>query len=83
MAKVKIELNRAGVRELLKSPEMGAVCQELASQVAARAGDGYEVSVYTGFNRVNASVKAVSDEAWRDVLKNNGLVKALWGGGSG
>ena len=77
MGKYRIELNSDGVRELLQSPEMAAICQSLANGIASRAGTGYAVSVYTGKTRVNASVKAVTEEAWKDNLKNNTLLKAV------
>lgn len=77
MAKVRVELNSEGVRELLRSTEMAGVCRDLAGGIAARAGDGYGVSVYTGRNRVNASVYATTKEAERDNLKNNTLLKAV------
>ena len=35
MSKVKIELNRAGVRELMKSPEMQAILVEHANKIAS------------------------------------------------
>lgn len=79
MAKYRIELNSEGVRELLRSPEMMAVCKSHADQIAARAGTGYEVTTYTGKTRVNASVHVVTDEAYRDNLKNNTLLKAVGG----
>lgn len=76
MSKVKFELNRAGVRELLRSQEMMNVCRESANTIANRAGDGYEVDTYVGANRVNASVYAATPEARKDNLKNNTLLKA-------
>ena len=79
MAKYRIELNKEGVRDLLRSPEMGAICRELAEGIAERAGDGYEVSTYTGKTRVNASVRCATEEARRDNLKNNTLLKAVRG----
>lgn len=75
----RIELNREGVRELLRSAEMAAVCKCHADRIAARAGSGYEVTTYTGKNRVNASVHAATEEAYRDNLKNNTLLKAVSG----
>lgn len=77
MANYRIELVSEGVQALLKSSEMAAVCQSHAQAIANRAGDGYSVSVYTGKNRVNASVSAVTEEAYRDNLKNNTLLKAV------
>ena len=35
MSKVKIELNRAGVRELMKSPEMKAILMEQANKISS------------------------------------------------
>lgn len=75
----RIELNREGVRELLRSGEMAEICKSHADRIAARAGSGYEVTTHTGRNRVNASVHAATDEAYRDNLKNNTLLKAVSG----
>lgn len=77
MAKVKIELNRAGVRELLRSEAAGELCRSIADGVAGRAGDGYEVTTHVGQNRVNCSVRAETFAAMRDNMKNNTLLKAL------
>ena len=79
MSKVDFKLNRAGVRELMRSAEMAGICQEHASRVKNAAGDGYEVTVYTGRNRVNASVHADTFEAQNDNFENNTLLKALGG----
>lgn len=75
-----VELNSAGVRELLQSAEMAAICREHADKIAARAGSGYEVTTYTGRTRVNASVHVATQEAYKDNLKNNTLLKAVGGG---
>lgn len=56
MSDFRFELNTEGVRELLTSPEMAAVCAEFAEAIKDSYGDGAEISVYTGQNRVNASV---------------------------
>lgn len=77
MAKFHIELNREGVRELLQSAEMMQICQSHAQAIANRAGNGYAVTTYTGRTRVNASVAVVTEEAMRDNLKNNTLLKAV------
>lgn len=75
--KVKFELNREGVAELMKSPEMMEICKGYADDALSRLGDGYEVSTYTGKTRVNASVKAVSYKARKDQYENNTILKAL------
>lgn len=77
MSKVKIKLNRAGVRELLRSDEMKGHLTEIAEAVRDRAGDGYTVTSHTGKNRANASVFAESFEAKRDNMKNNTLLRSL------
>lgn len=77
--RVEIELNSAGIRELLKSYEIKSYCEELARGVAGRAGDGYAVDSMVGKTRANASVYADTKEANRDNMKNNTLLKALGG----
>lgn len=79
MAKVKFELNRNGVRELLRSPEMMAVCQGYANRALSSLGEGYEVSTMTGRNRVNAEVRAETFAARKENLENNTILKALGG----
>ena len=80
MAKVKFELNRAGVRELLKSTEMANIVSEAANRVAETASSGgrdYRMTIRAGANRVSASVKAGDAAAYYSNLKHNTLLKAL------
>lgn len=77
MSKVKIVLNRAGVRQLLLSDEVGGYIGELASGIASRAGSGYAHDNYKGRNRCNSSVYPDTEEAWKDTLDNNTLLKAV------
>lgn len=79
MSKVKIKLNDAGFVELLKSQEIAAAVKEVAEQVAARAGDGYATDVYQAGTRVIASVYTETEEAMKDNLDNNTLLKAVGG----
>lgn len=79
MAKVRFELNREGVRELLRSKEMMDVCQEYANNALGKLGDGYEVTTHTGSNRVNAQVAAVTYEAKKENLSDNTIIKAVFG----
>lgn len=76
---VKLELNKSGVKELLKSQDMMNICTEIACKAQARLGDGYEVSYRTGKNRAIASVAAVTPEAQKENGKNNTILKALRG----
>jgi 23S rRNA A2030 N6-methylase RlmJ len=73
----KFKLNRDGVRELMQSADAMGVVREYADQIRNRAGDGYEVSEYVGKTRVNASVYAATEEARKDNLENNTLLRAV------
>lgn len=77
--KVKVTLNRSGVRQLLKSEEMLQTCKDHAYMAQARLGAGYEVTYRKGKNRANASVAAVSSEAIRENKKHNTILKAVRG----
>ncbi|HEL1675803.1 TPA: hypothetical protein U1250_000756 [Streptococcus suis] len=77
MARMKFKLNRAGVRELLKSPEMQAVLTDKANGIRNRAGTGYESDIFVGKTRANAMVYADSYQAKRDNKKRNTLLKAV------
>lgn len=77
--RLKFELNRAGVRELMTSPEMMAICKEKADTALSRLGAGYEVTTHTGKNRVNAEVRAVTYKARKENSQNNTILKSLGG----
>lgn len=77
MSNVEIKLNKAGVRELLRSDWIMGICQEHASRIAQNAGTGYGTDAYTGKNRVNVSVFPEEYSARKDNLEHNTLLKAL------
>lgn len=79
MAKLKFELNRSGVSDLMKSTEMMAVCKKYASRAMASLGKGYETSTHVGQNRLNVEIEASSYEAKVENSKNNSILKALRG----
>lgn len=80
MAKqVDFKLNSAGVRELLQSNEMMAICKSYADSALGRLGNGYEVSTYVGKTRVNAEVRAVTYQAKAENLRDNSILKAVHG----
>lgn len=74
---VKIKLNRAGVRRLLKSDEMQELLTERAQEIADRCGAGYKTDSYVGQNRANARVWPETAKARQDNHRNNTLEKAL------
>ena len=76
---VRFELNRDGVRELLRSPEMMNVCLGYANSALSSLGSGYTVTSMTGTNRVNAEVSAETYAAKKDNSDNNTILKALRG----
>lgn len=77
MAKYKFELNRSGVRELLRSDEMKSMLKAKADAAAQSCGDGYESGSYVMSTRAVARVSAATIEAKQDNLKNNTILKAL------
>lgn len=77
--RVKFQLNPEGVRQLLTSPEMMAICKEYADRAANSLGAGYEASTHTGPKRVNAEVAAVTYKARKDNSENNTILKAIRG----
>lgn len=77
MSDVKIKLNRAGVRKLMKSPEMKTGLNQIAYAAKNRLGDGYEASFFTGKNRAVSQVSAVSADAIKENSKTNSVLKAL------
>lgn len=75
--KTRIELNSDGIRALLKSPEMEAAMASYGAEVAARAGDGYEMDTRVGSSRVNARIWTATKDAVNDNLENNTLLTSL------
>lgn len=77
MAKVDFRFNLPGLNELMKSAEMQGVLNEAANQIAATAGEGYEVESAHNINFIAiAAVHAETYEAKRDNSQNNTLLKA-------
>lgn len=76
---VRVQLRHAGVRELLRSPELMAECKRHADAIAARAGDGFEVITDVGRNRVRATVQTVTSEARVRQATDHVLERALGG----
>ena len=79
MSRGIFKLDRAGVRELLRSDEMLAAVKAEADEVVNSLGSGYEADTHKGKNRVNASVYAVTNVAKRENLSQNTILKAVFG----
>lgn len=82
MSKVEVKTNWTGLGELRSSQWAADLCNELADEMIARAGEGYEKRQHytTGPKaRVIVNVYADTEEAYQDNLDNNTLLKALGG----
>ena len=76
--KVRVQMNDAGVRAVLKSPGVTNLLSNLAADTAARAGGGYESEVGTaGKSRNRAWVRTATYEARKDNAENATLLRAL------
>lgn len=79
---VRIELLSDGIRELLCSQEVSEACRQAAEQLAAKAGDGFEVSsewrANFGKGRVAYSVVAATYEAKLAEAEDKVLTRAVF-----
>lgn len=79
---IHIELNSEGIKELLKSDEIQAKCDEVAEIVKGNAesmsGQQYATRKVTdaSYSRAATNVYCATDEAIKDNLENNTLLKA-------
>lgn len=81
--KVRIELNRDGIRELLMSDAIAKECEKAAQSIASRAGEGFEVSELRkmgyGGGRVGYTVRTDTYEARKAEATDKVLSKAVRG----
>lgn len=74
---VRVVLHNAAFDALRKSPEIMADLERRARQIAAQAGDGFEVEVDRGPRRGVARVVARSSEAKRAEATDAALTRAI------
>ena len=82
--KVRFDLNMRGLNELMKSDEMQDALLEAANEVVSHAGPGTEAEfdkIWQGKWVAGARIIAKSEEAKRDNLDNNTLLKAVGSAG--
>lgn len=78
MSKIEIELNSAGITELLKSGEVMAELEAQADGIISRCSGNYQKSVYrNGKTRGNVSIYTSDKETFYRNLNNNELLTAL------
>lgn len=78
MSNIEIELNSAGITELLKSGEVMGALEEQADAIIGRCSGNYLKSVYrNGKTRGNVSIYTNDSETFYRNLQNNELLTAL------
>ena len=85
--KIKVELNLAGVNELMTRQELQDMMQGLGEQIASKAESmsmnpnaEYESNTKTLNWIAVTNIRAANHEAFVENLENNTLNKALYGG---
>lgn len=79
MSRVKVELIRGGVRQLLYDPALSAMCEEKANQIVSSAGGDYDVETKRSSTRTVVQVSPGSIAQYHKELKHNYLYKAMKG----
>jgi hypothetical protein len=77
MEQIKIKLNRAGIRELLRSPGVQADLRRRGNAVASAAGPGHRVDSEVGRNRARCEVVTESFEAMAREARDRNLTRAF------
>lgn len=73
----KVELNRQGVGQLLKSKELENRLKDIASEIARDCGSGYSYDTKMMPTRVIASVYTDTIDAMQDNYNSNTLLKSV------
>lgn len=79
----RVELNREGVRQLLKDPGVLADLQRRGQAIATAAGEGMEVQTHTGINRVRVTVRTATPAAQVAEATSRVLTNAIGAGRGG
>lgn len=77
MSKVKVELNHAGVGQILRGTEMRRHLESVAASIASRAGSGYAYRSHDTGQRTIVNVYPDTAEAARENAASNTLLKAM------
>ena len=80
MANVRVVLNRAGMRQLLRSPEVLADLQRRGEAIAAAAGPGHRVEAQVGPARARVAVITDTFDAVRNEATSRTLTAAIGAG---
>jgi len=77
VASVRIRLNRAGVRALLRGSEVQRDVERRASRIKSAAGSGYDSTSEVGPNRARAEVRTADMATRRREAESQSLLRAL------
>ena len=77
MNNVQIELDSAGIQELLKSEEVQQCLTEQAEAIIGRCEGNYETDVHVGKKRANVAIKTTDEHTYWKNLADNELLRAL------
>lgn len=77
MNNFRLELNDAGIQELLKGPEMQSILSDIGNEKANAAGAGYESEVHVFSKRAAVHIYPGDFESAQDNYKNNTLLKVV------
>lgn len=80
MTKIRLELNKAGVRALLNSPEVRSDLTARAHRIRNAAGPGFEVSQASG-DRATVFIRTADRLGREREAKERALSRALTAGG--
>ena len=74
---VDFELNKEGVRDLMRSKEMQSLLHDIGATAYSSLGDGYEMTERVGKNRANVQIAAETFRARHENAKTNSILKSL------
>lgn len=74
---MRIELNRAGIKSLLKAPGVQADVTARAERIRNAAGPGHDTSSVIGINRARATVITVDWAARHAEARDRNLTRSI------
>lgn len=74
---IRVEINRAAVGKLLKSPEILADLKRRGDAIAAAAGEGMEAQEFIGATRARVTVKTATPAAMEREAIDRALTTAI------
>lgn len=76
MSNVEVELISSGIQELLKSPEIKQICEQVANDLIQKKDPNHEYRVESRTGALRTKVKIVSDSG--RTYGHNNKNKGLW-----